>query len=216
MKQSERRICFHINRSSDYLPYPQLTLGQTITAGNALNPFFKYYDTNVRTFPVTFEDGSVVNQTPRMFLNNVVNGSVRPKNLAVDAQNIAEDYFILARELLFENVRLSEFPERPSRSKAIWLSQSLNEVWMWHDTLSHGQPGFMQCVEAVCTGEFHRCDASWLPGDSMGISSMINNARQYWSGEINATKTPKTELLFVGKLVVQRVMWSRYPKSGSF
>lgn len=201
-----KKTYFHINRQLAYSRSPLLTVGQTIRAGDGTNPFFGFYETYRRTYPVTLHDGTVV-QTPAMtFLRQVRDGGVNPHNLPATAYEIAEHFVMLARELLWESIRLKEFPNAPSRQRGIWLLESESEVAHWNSRLnaSASSPP-SQVVELVATGCALRCDAAFLLGDSETLEESISKARMYWNGSISPERS-EPEILFEGELRVVRIV----------
>ena len=73
--QNER--FFHINRQLPYCWHAPLAAGQRIIVGTAENPFFRFFRTNVRAYPVQLPDGSTVQVPAISFLRHVRDGKSR-------------------------------------------------------------------------------------------------------------------------------------------
>jgi hypothetical protein len=102
--------------------------GDVIEIGDRTNPFFGFYDVQPRTHAVVDQNG-VMHQVPAIcFLRLVQDGTVNAGNLGGDAYDTARHFLMLASELLWENVRLAEFPDRPSRQRCLFLIESIPDV----------------------------------------------------------------------------------------
>ena len=105
-------------------------------------------------------------------------------------------------ELVFESVRVSQFPELPSRQTCIYLSES-SDVEKWYAAIS--PDGKAPICEIEATGNLHKADQRWLQdNDVLPHSNFVKNAEGYWGGEPYARDTT-WEILFVGELrVIQK------------
>jgi hypothetical protein len=113
---------------------------------------------------------------------------------------------LLARELLFENIRLQKYPNKPSRLRSLWLVSDLTELRYWNERLARGQQGVsLQFVQVIATGKITRCDASILVGDSERVSESLLKADRYWSGSMAETGA-EPEVLFEGTATVSRIL----------
>jgi hypothetical protein len=195
------KTLFHINSHASRSPHPLMKAGDALDVGKEMNPFFGYYDVKPFTYPVSEPDG-LVNQVPAMrFLERVKDGSITPGSLPATAFEIADHFSMLARELLWESVRLSEFPQEPSRQKCIWLAESIPDVMQWLRRM-HVRP--VQVVEVRATGRRHIADQWQLVGGSEMLRVWYEKARAYWRGD--RTPTPDLEILFEGRIEVVRIV----------
>lgn len=105
--------------------------GDLVTVGASTNPFFRFYEVHKRTYPVTDAKGVTHNVPAIKFLRLVKEGQVNPHKLPEDAFEIAQHFQMLAREFLWESVRLAEFAGAPSRLRCIWLIESMEDVKRW-------------------------------------------------------------------------------------
>lgn len=199
------RTFYHVNIAHPYSGYPLLTTGQTLKT-DAPNPFFQFFDTHPRIYPVTKPEGTVEPVGGLAFLKRVREGSINPNNLPVTAVEVAEHFYFLARELLLENVRLKHFADEPSRMKAIWLVDDFAGLKYWRDRIvGQNTDRPCQCFEVIANGTILRCDARLIPGadDRYGVSEA--NAKRYWAGQV-AAERPEPEVLFNGILTVGKAV----------
>lgn len=202
---STKKTVYQVNRILAYSPYPLVTEGQKLDTA-ADNPFFQYYENNVPTHAVTMADNSTVNLGPIKFLRAVRDGQVNAHNLPQAALDSAQHFMTLARELLFEKVRAERYAKLPSRQRSLWVVESLKELAYWRDRLALGQPAQpTQFVELEVSGKLHRCDASFLIGDSEKLSDSLAKAEKYWSGTM-ADVGSEPEVLFEGTATVKRII----------
>lgn len=194
---------YHINRLANLSPYALMQPGASVVVGDLQNPFFRFYEVHARTYRVTDPNGAV-NMVPAIkFLRRVKEGTITPHNLPGDAFEIAQHFMMLARELLWESVRLAdpEFAKLPSRQRCVWLIESLDDVKRWLELMGV-RP--VQVVEVKATGRAHVADQSHLAGDSELLSVWYEKARAYWRGE--RTGSPLIEVIFEGRLDVLRIV----------
>ncbi len=194
---------FHINSSANLSPYGMMKKGDAIQVGKSSNPFFRFYEVYQRTYAVTESDGSV-HQIPAMsFLRRTKDDSIESQDFPRIAFETANHFLILARELFWENIRLAEFPDAPSRQRCIWLIESLEHVSAWIMRLGF-KPGDFQVVRVSTQGQVVRTDGNNLAGDTQLLSVWTNLARAYWAGKKSSNPIP--EVLFEGNLEVQAIV----------
>ena len=112
---------YHINRIVDWSPHGPLRVSDEIDVGGSSNPYFRFYETQGKTYPVTQNDGSVVHIPGITYLKHVLSGAVNSPNLAQIAVDLATHLAGHVGELAFEDVRRREFPHLPSRQRCVWL-----------------------------------------------------------------------------------------------
>lgn len=181
---------FHLTETK---PYKQaFALGQVVKIGESDTPFFGFYEGS-RTYPVTDPNGITIPMRALEFLKQVEAGHVTCPNLPTIAVEVAKHYVMLCRELIMEDIRLSEFNgEPPSRQRCLYTCESLEQARYWKQLVGMGST----VCELTCTGTIHRVDASLLLGDSEPLSVTLDRARRYWRGD--AADSPQWETLFVG------------------
>jgi hypothetical protein len=196
-EQTKNRKLFHVTVAK---PYKQtFVAAQVMRIGDAYNPFFGFYEGS-RVYPVTVQDGSVIQVPAVKFLKQVRAGNLHCSNLAAIAAEVASHYVMLSRELIMEEVRRDEFnSEPPSTQRCLYACDTLLEAQYWNNRI--GDNGVI--CEVTCTGTFHRADAKLLLGDSEPLSVTKDRARAYWRGE--AGNDPEWETLFVGDAKVTGV-----------
>lgn len=191
--------CFHVSRQLAYHPTAALSAGDTFDAGSSHNPFFRFYE-NTRAYPVTMQDGQVVMLPALSFLKAVQAGEVNCGNLPAAAVEVANHYLMLARELIYEEVRREEDDQLPSRKTCLWASDDLAEAQNWHQFLG----GSGQLLRLGVVGERHIADSNLLVADSEPLSTTYQKARSYWRGE--GSPAPRWETLVSGQITVLEVI----------
>ncbi|MGY4289144.1 hypothetical protein ACVWXO_008364 [Bradyrhizobium sp. LM2.7] len=194
VEQVSGRKLFHLTETKPYKH--ALVMGQIIKIGDGYTPFFGFYE-SVLTYPVTLGDGSSVQIPAVQFLKEVRAGSVNCPTLPTVATEVAQHYVMLCRELIMEDIRLTEFNgEPPSRQRCLYACDSVVQARSWKQ---HVGPASTIC-ELTCSGTIHRVDASLLLADSEPLSVTRERARKYWRGE--AGENPQWETLFAGEAKV--------------
>ena len=202
VEKVEEKVLYHRTVTRSYKK--AFEAGQGVTIGNAHNPFFGFYDTP-RTYPLMHRDRSIEQISPIAFLKNVQAGNIKPSNLARDASEIAQHYYLLSREILMEYIRVTEFAGLPpSRQVCLFTCDTLQEAKAWDKKMSKDSDEEGVLCELTCTGTIFRADASWLRVESDGLSMLIACARAYWRGDVS--DHPQMETLFVGDATVTDVV----------
>ncbi len=93
-------------------------------------------------------------------------------------------YFQFTREIILEEVRELLFPEKPSRTNAIWLTDSFYKD-RWIEIFSNFNLPF-KIFLVKFSGNIHKADARWLTINETphSFKSYYQNAKGYWNGEI--------------------------------
>jgi hypothetical protein len=164
-------------------------------------------DTRSRHYPVTQADGSILPVPAMSFLRQVRDGRITPGNLPHVACEIAQHFIMLARELLREAVRISEFPDRPSRKRAMWLARDPGGLTYWRGRLRCSDAQLFQLIKVRASGRVFECDAALLVGDSESLDESERKAHAYWRGEMMPSGS-EPEILFEGSLEVTRIFGS--------
>ncbi|EQA6229221.1 DUF2441 domain-containing protein [Enterobacter hormaechei] len=123
-----------------------------------------------------------------------------------DSQYVAKMGFETARyfsnyvrELIWENVRKSEFNDLPSRQKCIWLAQGEDNLQFWLSRIGKSSKD-INVFKVVPSGILHSADEELLLTDIEPYDETLIKARQYWSGII--TNQNSKEVLFEGSLKI--------------
>jgi Protein of unknown function (DUF2441) len=164
--------------------------------GETYNPYFQFYE-GAREYPIT-HNGAIVNVKAvswlRQVRDKIINTS--PEILARIATEVSMHYVMLARELIMEEIRMTEFSDAPSRQRCLYACATLDEARYWNQRI--GENGTI--CELKCSGTIHQADARLLLGDSEPLSVTRARARAYWRGEVG--ENPEMETLFVGDVKV--------------
>ena len=200
---NEEKHYFHINRLLPYSPHQLLKEGDVADVGGESNPFFRFYETCKRTYPVTVEGGEIVQVPGVKFLGAVKRGEVNCHNLANVAAELSTHFAGLVGELIWEDVRKREFPHLPSRQRCVWLIPDLAGVKYWVARLGAAS-GTFQVLRVRCQGRIHIASEEFLLGDSIPLEEAISQARRYWLGVITNANTE--EVIFEGRIIIQEVL----------
>jgi hypothetical protein len=194
---------FHINSNANGSPHDLMRRGSVIEVGDQTIPFFRYFESYQRTYPVQLPDGSSQVVPAIRFLELVKDGTVNTKVLPNIACEVARHFMILSRELVWENVRLQNFRDEPSRQRCLFLLERADQARDWIKLLGFA-PGTHWIVRLKATGTALKVDSRQLAGDSEPLSAWYEKARRYWRGEL--TDNPMTEVLFVGTVHVEEIL----------
>ena len=199
-----KRSYYHINRQANQSPYPNMLCGDTIDIGKSINPFFGFYDTYQRTYKVTETQTGIIHEIPAIrYLELVQENKITSNNLPNIALETAKHFQMLSRELLWENVRLSEHPDAPSRQRCLFLIESISDLDKWKTYLQIDQNN-NSVVRVQATGKALRVDSNYLTSDSELLSTWSEKAHKYWNGEIS--ENPTIEILFEGKVEIIEII----------
>ena len=201
------QIFYHINSTANASKHDLMRRGNIIDVGRESNPFFGFYETWQRSYSVRNKKTDTTEAVPPIqFLRRV-----KDKDITLDDPNIlpqlsleiGRHFMMLARELVWEAVRLNEFPEAPSRQRCIWLTRTVEQAREWAPRMNIDlklQPQTYWIVSLRATGKAFEADGNFLAGDAELLPVWHEKARQYWLGEKSAS--PQTEVLFNGTVEV--------------
>lgn len=163
-------------------------LGETIFIGDTKNPFFGYYD--YFEYP-----------------------HISPTASPIERENYYKsclgDYVMFARETIFEEVRLTHFPQLPSRERCLWLitpsdnQNSIFEKWI-AELAKNNEP--LQILKLKCSGKIHYANSSYLNTFVGGFNKFRELSFKYWSGFDSEPTSPETECLFEGFVTIEQII----------
>ncbi len=87
-------------------------------------------------------------------------------------------YLKYLREIIFEDIRIKHFNDRPSRLHGIWLC-SEEEVEKWTDIIGHQTS--VEIYKVVASGNIHHANASLILADTLQIFEYEELAKSYWT-----------------------------------
>jgi hypothetical protein len=199
------RDYYHINRLVPWSRYGLLSVSDEIYIGGESNPYFRFFETQRKAYPVTLDSGEVIQVPGVKFIASVSRGEINPEDLAGTALDLTKHLVAYLRELIWEDVRKREFSHLPSRQRCIWLILNQAGVRYWLRRMDVGDN--FQVLRIQVQGSIHKASESYLLGDSEPMEESIEKARQYWRGVIEDAETE--EIIFEGRMQVVEVM----PKS---
>ncbi|QWL80823.1 DUF2441 domain-containing protein [Aeromonas hydrophila] len=190
---------FHINRMVHWSPFKKWEVGEEIDIGGESNPYFSFFESQQKTYPVNTDSG-VVNVPGVHFIGEIARGAIQSSDAAKISNELVTHFVAYVRELIWEDIRKTEFPHLPSRQRCIWLIPSREGVAFWLNALGvKGQD--YQIARVQLQGRLHVGSNEHLLGDSEPMLVTIKRARQYWLGISNSEATQ--EVLFEGRIRVK-------------
>lgn len=123
-------------------------------------------------------------------------------------------WLMLSREMVFENVRLTEFPGKPSRFKSVYACPTLPTM---SEYLITTKKQYYKTIYKVTMVEpdspVHYGDHSicfWKPG--MKLPDVVGAAQRYWEGCCNPSEVITTSPFIIDDIVTKNVDLSPVPK----
>ena len=185
---------------------PKWKVGDTFFFGNIYNNFFSSFDKN----PIGFRAQNQKFYYVRNFtqhLIDVLKGSVKkepeiaktfeyaPLNNLEFLQVAFNRYYIIVRELIYEEVRLKHFPNCPSRMRCIWVIPKDKEALIYWNKIKKGRIFVLRL-----TGKILRTNERYLIKDTLSLKQYREQAFMYWAGIKGQSE--KDEILFEGYVKV--------------
>jgi len=121
-------------------------------------------------------------------------------NEAIEVMNRG---LILNRELIFEQIRLEQFPDKPSRQKCMWVFPQERETLQLR--MSQLKTPNAKIYELNLTGKIHRSDYQRLELISISPAMIAQSAIAYWNGT-GGNNAPTDEVIFEGKCQIAKVI----------
>lgn len=111
--------------------------------------------------------------------------------------NTLNHYVKLVREMMFEEVRLSHFPDYPSRQRGIWVIPNTPEsLEYWKKELGEGR-----LFKVKLSGKIHKANQEYLHVNTNGLSYWRDRAYRYWSEEPGLS-VEQEECIFEGQVEI--------------
>jgi hypothetical protein len=118
--------------------------------------------------------------------------------------NDSKYYSMLLKEYVFEDIRINEFPNKPSRKKCIFLApQSLN-LKHYAKKMNFGEELVYLEIQPLNDSKIHFANIGLLNCDTLAHEIKVKNAREYWQG--NAEITDDTEVLYEGEFIITKAL----------
>ena len=183
-------IYYHINS------YKKYNAGDIIGIGDDYN-FMAKEMFNAKYFN---SDGIDANEIMiQMKKNN--NLTFNNEDFGVAKNTISNDSFVI-RELIFEEIRVELFPNKPSRLKCLYLFKTLEENNEWESIFKRINRKPLQLLKLEVEGNIFEGDSSLILRQNNSIDDKVNQAKEYWSN----TNAKIPEYLFTGKAKVIEIV----------
>lgn len=172
--------------------------GSQFIIGDKKNFFLDYYD-NAK-IGVHFVEGATI---PLLHLYNALD-EFKPqlreqvKNTWIpQAAKTIKEMGKYIREVIFEEIRVNEFPELPSRFRCIWLAEK-KDIKMWLEKIHAGDN---EIFKVSVSGKIHIANEKFLAWDTLSHNELRQKAREYWRGKELDDDSLK-EILFEGDVTL--------------
>jgi hypothetical protein len=137
-----------------------------------------------------------------------------PDERPSDLSKVSDEFLKLqasatkAKELLFEEVRVQDFPSLPSRRSAIFLFPSTEEPVSFMERMKFvAADRTVVEIEPLPTARIHRADANQLNCNGLSRTEQKRDAALYWQGSV--TREPVIEVLLDGPFRIVRIIRAR-------
>ena len=114
-----------------------------------------------------------------------------------------KQYIKWIQEEIFEKVRLSNYPNLPSRKSCLWIC-TYDHLIIWMDIIVNNLPRFyrpnVKILSLFVEGKCHEADGLFIDADTYKIKDFESAAHNYWCGKHKAGN--EIEVLFQGKVTV--------------
>jgi hypothetical protein len=202
----ENEIFYHIQIVRPWKP-SEWEIGQIHFIGAIKNPFVGFYDKN--SFGVRDPNSGMFYTTDYIaaaMRNYIKTGrKEKDKNLSTfyhfDTEKTTEelikvlnDYLLLVREWIFEEVRKEFFPNLPSRQRCLWVipdDEKAIQYW-WNEMGKEGK-----LLKLELTGKIHQTNQQCLAQTTQSLNEIRMKAFKYWAGA-SGIDSSQDEYLFEG------------------
>ena len=190
---------YHVTGGSIQNLHKPLMSGTILNIGEQHNPFYSFYETYERKYPINGRDYRAIRLLELVAAGHVALEDIRW--FAGEATKIAKHFQMLSREFLLEEVRLKFAPDAPSRRTALWVVPNYDLAKLWYEKLGREN---MRIAKLSLTGKAIEVDSALMVSDSERLSISYQNAERYWLGE--RSHNPEPETLFSGRAEVVAII----------
>ena len=171
------------------------------------NPYFEGILNSLRRASEMRENGeSIMDYGYKFFVKNESEDRKHIKKFGLIGYQLAMQYQKWIREELFERVRLSTYPNLPSRKQSIWVTtEELVPYWnqqILRNPLNKGTRVLEVSIDSK--SKTHKADQFFVEIHGLSIEDIEKRAHEYWKGTLS--KTPRIEVLVEGLLEVKSVL----------
>lgn len=184
-------IYYHINTGK------KLNIGDILEIGNKYNNF--YYEIYNTEHLINEKDANeYLSDMKRKHTLSFENNEK-----AILISKTVNDYAMITRELMFEEVRKQINNELPSRLKCLYVCKTEEEINTWLEIFKRTNKKDYQILKLKLTGKIFEGDASFITRQNISLNNIKEQAKLYW----NKTKKDNImEYLFEGKAIVEEII----------
>ncbi len=183
---------FHIRRIGEMSAKAPVVVGETIQV-EGLNAYNRYLwqESLLTTAGRVPAPTNILPRLPELGQNQL---------RKVMAERLAKQL----TESVFETVRRTDFPSRPSRLNCLFATSSPSAASQWVQNFGQQWPYQLLEIEVPGESEIFEADAGWIVYDTLPIYQIESHANMYWAGKKNPE--PKEEILVRGPVWVKKVI----------
>ena len=195
MEIIQNKEYYHISNKSNF------GVGKTLFFGNNINYFFSFFEKNKYGFKAGDKfhlSRTFLNHVNKVLKENVEKDQELSQHFNYDpiktigiATEILTKYFMIVRELVYEEVRIKHFPNSPSRMRCIWVIPKDKKSVEYWKTIKKGKIYLLRL-----TGKILRTNEKFLINDTESLDEYRRMAFLYWAGIKG--KSEQDEVLFEG------------------
>lgn len=193
----DEKIFYHIHRIQNNYSEERWKVGNKITVGEEYNYFFKLASEFEPKFLKIEETENV--PWENVYKHYKISNQLTSQNMYMlleEAKKFICEYQILIREIVYENVRKSEFNYMPSRQKCIWLCKK-GQLEYWEKNIG----GAFRIFKVKIEGNTFKTNNDLIVAPSESYNKIVEKARKYWSYN-KKIETERDEYLYVGSLEI--------------
>jgi len=157
-------------------------VGNTLLFGNESGEFNLLFDRVSNPYLNIKRETNLIRQLTKERLNSTSEFEIKNIESKFSKESFLFKYFQLTSELVLEEIRLSIFPDKPSRINGIWLCEK-KDLELWKSKIP--MTLFPQKIFLVkFTGIYHKADCRWITETAFNLENIYRQSIAYWSGNI--------------------------------
>ena len=204
MQRVDGAVFYHLHKSG-FHDDQWFTGNEIIFDDKRFNPYYDYYSHYTPEF-VLYNQSHPIQALPASVRElqecaASLDFNIRELiNLPAKLSEIITDLTALIREEIFEDVRKTHFPDRPSRKTCLFVCDDISLDY-WKKLLNYSNGG-CQIFRLSLTGIIFRANENYVHLNEYGTTYFRDNAVKYWQG-IQGDDNEDEEILFLGKAIIK-------------
>lgn len=187
----QKQVMYHISRENHWY------VGDLIIAGNKDNPFWLACRDYSPKVSVNNEIMSIFEMIDKKYDFDLSKNNI--DFLYNKLADVSKEFAFFVREQVFEDYRVCNYPDLPSRQKCLWVTES-NQLPYWK-TMSQNTQRSLLTLEL--DGDLFCADEHWLAANTFSAVTYWERAAHYWAGDMS--ESPIKEYLFCGTATIKEI-----------